>query len=534
MHQIGEQPGGSDGVAPPDQAGDSGGEGGTADTPGAAQPADPLVQQGGSPGGLRAADGSGGRPDLTPEENFPGQQKGNNCAPQSCQQIIRQATGKSYTEAQMEQMGQDSGAYDPKVGTTAGGEADILKQGGVDAHTQAQTPENIQKALDNGQGVITGHDAATLWEGDPNYEADPANPVNGGHAVHTTGLVRDADGNVTHYVINDTGTGTSGRMVPADQFHQSLDTGPAVVTDAPIRTPAAAREAAPTTEGSPTAPEGTTAPRAASSRGDPASESGESRGTREEDAPNAEDAPPVLAETTGTEPQGVENAGAGDPTVQTGDSPGGMEGEEGNTETAPDDTAPQTKTPEEISKANYDQAAQAKLDLPNKLDPKGIKTVSSAGGKDYLSGWEGKEPRDLPDSYGSVSPEDVKAHADKIGHTLAKGSAPDQIRNGGFDGKASASHAEKQALLGSDGESPGVSKDMCGDCQNFFRQDAIYNNRTNYNTDPNGQWKFEPDGTITRPDGETIAPNDIIDQKTYGTVTRQDGTVLPSIPLSGK
>ncbi len=55
-------------------------------------------------------------------------------------------------------------------------------------------------------------------------------------------MVRDASGNVTHYVINDTGTGTSGRMVPADQFHQSLDNGPAVVTDAPIRTIVAARD----------------------------------------------------------------------------------------------------------------------------------------------------------------------------------------------------------------------------------------------------------------------------------------------------
>jgi hypothetical protein len=215
-----------------DEGGGSGAEGKTADTPGAAQPADPLVPQGDSPGGLWAADGSGGRPDLTPEENFPGKQSGKNCAPQACQQIIKQATGKSYTEAQMEQMGQDSHAYDPKTGTRAGGEADILKQGGVDARTQAQTPENIQKALDSGQGVITAHSAGRLWEGDPNYEADPAYPMDDvGHSVHTTGMVRDANGSVTHYVINDTGTGTSGRMVPADHFHQSLDGHAAVMTD---------------------------------------------------------------------------------------------------------------------------------------------------------------------------------------------------------------------------------------------------------------------------------------------------------------
>lgn len=338
VNQIDEHPGGSDGTAPPDQAGGQAGGGKPAETPGASGSGDPVVQQGESPGGLRAAE-DGVRPDLSPEENFPGPQSGNNCAPQSCQQIIRQATGVSHSEAAMEGIAQRSGAYTPENGTYAGGEADILNEAGVPAHTQAQTPENIQQALDNGQGVITGHDAATLWEGDPNYTADPANPVDGGHAVHTTGLVRDADGNVTHYVINDTGTGTFGRMVPADQFHQSLDTGPAAITDAPIRTPAAAREAAPTVENAPASPEGTTVPRDAASRGDPTSEEGDpASGERvPENARPGEEAKPgdtPEAKASGENLSGDDaNAvGDGDPTVQTGDRPGGLrsgEGEDG-------------------------------------------------------------------------------------------------------------------------------------------------------------------------------------------------------------
>lgn len=351
VNQIGDKPGGSEGTAPPDQAGGEAGGSKAAETPGAAGSEDPVVQQGESPGGLRAADESGDRPDLTPEENFPGQQKGNNCAPQSCQQVIRQATGIDYSEAEMADRAQQTGMYDPARGTTVGGEADILNASGVPAHTEAPTPENIQKALDSGQGVITGHRAGALWEGDPNYTADPNYPMdNVGHAVHTTGLVRDANGNVTHYVINDTGTGTSGRMVPADQFHSSLDGYDAVMTDAPIRTPAEPRPAGLPTDDAPASGEATGAPRDAASRGDPATEGG---GSAPEERTLGEEAKPAdapEAEASGEDLPGkvtsgkdAQTAGDGDPTVQTGDRPGGLKGGEDEdssaTETNPDATS---------------------------------------------------------------------------------------------------------------------------------------------------------------------------------------------------
>ncbi len=225
------------------------------------------------------------RPDLSPEENFPGQQSGNNCAPQSCQQVIRQATGTNHSEAEMEQIAQGTGAYDPASGTHPGGEADILNAGGVPAHTQPGTPENIQAALDNGQGVVSGHRAGDLWEGDPNYTADPDNPIDGGHAVHTTGLVRDADGNVTGYVINDTGTGTAGRVVPANQYEGSLDGGPIAVTNDPIRTPAQfPAEAAPPAGDTNTVP-GDTTDRGAAPGGGGGTLSGKPTEINPDDAP---------------------------------------------------------------------------------------------------------------------------------------------------------------------------------------------------------------------------------------------------------
>ncbi len=349
VRQIGEQPGGSDGSAPPDQAG---GGGKPAETPEAAGSGDPVVQQGQSPGGLRAADASGGRPDLTPEENFPGQQSGNNCAPQACQQIVRQATGTNHSEATMAETGQRTGVYDPARGTTVGGEAEILNASGVPAHTEAPTPENIQKALDSGQGVITGHRAGALWDGDPNYEAQPDYPMdNVGHSVHTTGLVRDVDGNVTHYVINDTGTGTSNRLVPADQFHASLDGHAAVMTDAPIRTPTEPRSAGLPADDAPASGEATGAPRDAASRGDPASERGDP--ASEEAKPDEEAKPGDTPEAKASE-EDAQAAGDGDPTVQTGDRPGGLRSGEGeNGFGAEDDPEAAPRTREAVSKAQY-------------------------------------------------------------------------------------------------------------------------------------------------------------------------------------
>ena len=157
--------------------------------------------------------------------NFPGKQNGNNCAPQSCQQIIRNAKGRNLSEAEMEQLAQGTGEYNPALGTTSGGEAKILQAGGVPAHTEANTPANIQNALGKGRGVVSEHDADKLW----------GNNQAGGHAVQPTGVVRDANGNVTHYVINDTGTGQAGRLVPRAQYEDSLlPHGQATVTDNPI------------------------------------------------------------------------------------------------------------------------------------------------------------------------------------------------------------------------------------------------------------------------------------------------------------
>ena len=144
---------------------------------------------------------------------FPGQQSEENCALQVCQQFIRATTGANPSEAEMLELGTNIAEYDPEIGTPVKQIPTLLRNEGVGANTFENTPETIQIGIENGQGVMANVDVGFLRTGTSNKEA---------HAVHVTNVVKDVDGTVTHYVINDTGTGEAGRKVSAKLFEQSL------------------------------------------------------------------------------------------------------------------------------------------------------------------------------------------------------------------------------------------------------------------------------------------------------------------------
>lgn len=181
----------------------------------AARPQPTTVKVLGDPAGLGAM--------------HPGQQSYENCAVQSSQQIIRAATGNNYDEATMEGIanGPPPSGYTRNGGTPIGGEETILENGGVPAHMAPGNTASVDQALANNQGVISGHDAGRLWN-DPAYNG-------GGHAVHTTGALQDENGQTIAYTINDTGSNQQGRVIPRDEYANSMDGGPIAVTDNPIR-----------------------------------------------------------------------------------------------------------------------------------------------------------------------------------------------------------------------------------------------------------------------------------------------------------
>ncbi|MFO0587856.1 MAG: PAAR domain-containing protein [Polyangiaceae bacterium] len=159
------------------------------------------------------------------------QQSYQNCGVESSRQLINQS-GNPIGEDQLLNEAMNSGDADRVTtgkwpnrqtdmansgGTGPDGRNNILNSHGVPAHTETQNMGNIQQAVAEGRGVITSHDAGILW-GDPAYNG-------GGHAIVTTGLEYDENGNLKNVIMNDTGLGQCRRVIPASQFQNSLRPG---------------------------------------------------------------------------------------------------------------------------------------------------------------------------------------------------------------------------------------------------------------------------------------------------------------------
>ncbi|HEY5603543.1 MAG TPA: PAAR domain-containing protein [Gammaproteobacteria bacterium] len=159
------------------------------------------------------------------------QQSYGNCGVESARQIMDVASNaRNEIDVLQDAINNGNAGYDPDPtqvgGTSPQGRQNILKNNGVNSHLENQTVGNIQQAVIEGKGVITSHAARVLW-GDRR--------VSGNHAVLTTGVKYDASGKVSHYVINDTGTGQGMRNVPATQYENSLIPNRQInVTDNPI------------------------------------------------------------------------------------------------------------------------------------------------------------------------------------------------------------------------------------------------------------------------------------------------------------
>jgi hypothetical protein len=107
----------------------------------------------------------------------------------------------------------DSGGSNPEE-RAAG-----LTELGLPSELSESTPETIQDAVETGKGAIVAVWADTLWAKDGKVIQD------GAHAITVIGLIRDEEGNIESYVINDTGKGWCGKRIPKEHFENSLRKG---------------------------------------------------------------------------------------------------------------------------------------------------------------------------------------------------------------------------------------------------------------------------------------------------------------------
>ena len=146
-----------------------------------------------------------------------------NCGIESSRQIINQATGANLTENYLFLSAINLGFAGGPVrqslakagGTSAVGRQRILARNGIASTVQKTNSTNLGLAMSQGKGAIVNLDASKLW---------PPGTARAGswHAVTVTGMVYDDAGNITHVIINDTGSGQCGRHVPLQQFNEAV------------------------------------------------------------------------------------------------------------------------------------------------------------------------------------------------------------------------------------------------------------------------------------------------------------------------
>jgi uncharacterized Zn-binding protein involved in type VI secretion len=164
------------------------------------------------------------------------QQSYNNCGVESSRQVINRATGANISEDALLTASKNNPAINtgppafptplgppgsPNVfahgGTYPSNQAALLGANGVPATVgSTATTNGMEMAMSQGRGTLVNIDAAALWP----TTAGNSPAAGAWHVVTVTGIEYDDNGNITNYIINDTGTagGNCGVRVPKATF----------------------------------------------------------------------------------------------------------------------------------------------------------------------------------------------------------------------------------------------------------------------------------------------------------------------------
>jgi len=133
--------------------------------------------------------------------------------------------------------------------------------------------------------------------------------------------------------------------------------------------------------------------------------------------------------------------------------------------------------------------------VPRELE---TRATRSRAARDRVAAHEGEQRTYASDERGGETPSgwagdeatvnDVMEMSRRIGHEPE----PNPARDQGVRGRYNSSHAEKKRAARG-GRDIGVSREMCADCQRFFRALAEHERRTIIVADPTGLRIFMPD-----------------------------------------
>ena len=137
------------------------------------------------------------------------------CAVCSQQFIINEFLDLGVTEAELSELAERNGWFDPEGGTALSDVGKILEYFGIETEVNYEgTIDDLVETLDQGGRVIVGVDSSLFWEGSfygyPAFGAD--------HAIEVIGIDR-SDPQDVRVIVNDSGSPDGcGRSVPFLEF----------------------------------------------------------------------------------------------------------------------------------------------------------------------------------------------------------------------------------------------------------------------------------------------------------------------------
>ncbi|MDZ4180671.1 MAG: C39 family peptidase [Coriobacteriia bacterium] len=150
------------------------------------------------------------------------QEEMNSCGVATQRGVIEAVTGQRVPEAELADLAESRGWYDPTCGTAPDAVGNLLEEYNVPVIRSYDTSfEALLDALAKGEKVIVGVDANEIWSQLVDASGSPIEQPDAGHAVWVTGIEFSADGSV-QVVVNDPGhSAGAGVRVPVDHFENA-------------------------------------------------------------------------------------------------------------------------------------------------------------------------------------------------------------------------------------------------------------------------------------------------------------------------
>lgn len=150
-------------------------------------------------------------------ENWHSQETNSSCAVASQEFVLETLTGREFSEAELRDLAEQNGWYDPNGGTPMDDVGNILEHMGLDVvKSQGNSIDDIERCLANGGEVIVGVDSSEIWDGEDDDFFGPG--MDADHAVQVIGIDR-SNPDDPMVILNDSGCANGcGALVPLDEF----------------------------------------------------------------------------------------------------------------------------------------------------------------------------------------------------------------------------------------------------------------------------------------------------------------------------